>query len=312
MRDRNEISMFGASSQIGQTKEGVEIAPQWLRFHGAKEILAKKFSKINDYGDFTPNIFMDENKTILDIYLRYSQYLSDNIYDAYRRGERVLTIGGDHSIALASLNASLQVDEDLKVIWVDAHADINTFVTSPSGNLHGMPLAFFFNIINIDPSQTNWIKNLKPENLVYIGLRDVDSGEEDHLKKLGIKFFNANEVNSLGINKVLDETYDYLDLDENSNLHISFDVDGVDPNYFPSTGTPVEAGIELCDAQEIIKRSYENYHVIGLDLVEINSMLGDENDLSITLKSSLELLDAINIQSNSEIRTERTDELSLT
>lgn len=312
MRDRNELSIFGASSHIGQTKEGVEIAPQWLRFHGAKEILDKKFSKINDYGDFTPNIFMDEDKPLLDIYLRYSLYLSDNIYEAYTRGGRVLTIGGDHSIALASLNASLQVDEDVKVIWVDAHADINTFVTSPSGNLHGMPLAFLFNIINIDPSKTSWIKNLKPENLVYIGLRDVDPGEKSHLEELGIKFFSANEVNARGINKVLNETYDYLNLDENSNLHISFDVDGVDPKYFPATGTPVEAGIELCDAQEILRRSYENYHVIGLDLVEINSMLGDEKDLSKTLKSSLELLDAINIHPNSDIRIGTTHTLSLT
>jgi arginase len=295
MRDRKICSVIGASSHIGQTKEGVEIAPQWLRFHGAKDILAQKFEKIYDYGDFSPNIFMDKDKSELDVYLRYSQYLSDNIFEAYTRGEQVLTIGGDHSIALSSLNASLAIDPNLKVIWVDAHADINTFETSPSGNLHGMPLAFLFGIMQVDSEKTSWINRLKPENLVYIGLRDVDPGEQHSLDELGIKYFTAEDVANTGIDKVLLDTYSYLNMDETTNLHLSFDVDGVDPKYFPATGTPVSKGLSLNDAKSIIQTAFKNYHVLGFDLVEINTMLGDEKDLKTTLESSLELLDAIEL-----------------
>lgn len=294
---RKHCSLLGAATDLGQSKEGTELAPSWLRLKGTKEILNRKFYKTEDLGDFTPLHKPLERGHDHVAISKYNQRLSAILLDELEKGHQVITLGGDHSIAIGTLSASLQHNPDTKVVWVDAHADLNTPETSPSGNVHGMPLAFFFKLLK-EGSTTktlfSWVPNLKPENLVYIGLRDVDEGEKRFIKELGITAFYAEDVKDLGITKVLNATLKQLAPTGKEDIHLSFDVDGLDPLFVPATGTPVPGGLQLQDGQQIVNTLMRKANVISYDLVEVNPLLGQtENDLEMTAESTKALLDAM-------------------
>lgn len=292
---RKNLSLIGAATDLGQTKAGTEIAPSWLRYKGSTEILTRKFFNVQDLGDITPIERREDNPQIQAI-SDYNHRLMMVLEQELRKERTLLTLGGDHSIAIGTLAASLKVKPDTKVVWVDAHADINTFFTSPTGNIHGMPLAFFFNLIVDEDAKKafEWVPDLKVENLVYIGLRDVDSGERKFIKELGITTYYAEDVAEMGIDKVLEETLAQLCPTGEESVHLSFDVDGLDPKYIPATGTPVPGGLSLLDGQKIINSLMRNSQLISFDLVEVNPMLGeDKEDLELTAQSVNSLLEAI-------------------
>lgn len=305
---RKDLTLLGAATDLGQSKAGTELAPSWLRLKGIKEVLSRKFFNLKDLGDINPtdsNPSKDKDKD-KDLnknkendhpaISRYNKRLKETIKQELVDQRLVITLGGDHSIAIGSLSASLEYNPDIKVVWVDAHADLNTPETSPSGNLHGMPLAFFFDLLK--PGQTrdlfSWVPRLKRENLVYIGLRDVDEGERRFIKELGITFFDADTVKELGISKVLEETINQLCPRGDEDVHLSFDVDGLDPEFVPATGTPVNGGLHLMDGQRIINTLARKSNLISFDLVEVNPLLGqNEFDLDMTAASTIALLESI-------------------
>lgn len=293
-----DLSLLGAATDLGQSIEGTELAPSWLRLKGVKKVLSKKFCHILDLGDVGP--ITPEHPTIrghdLHTISLYNNRLKDIIKNELDQERFVITLGGDHSVAIGSLSASLEHNPDTKVVWVDAHADLNTPMTSPSGNLHGMPLAFFYDLLR--PGETkdlfSWVPRLKRENLVYIGLRDVDAGERRFISELGITYFDASTVKELGINSVLEQTLAQLCPTGVEDVHLSFDVDGIDPRFFPATGTPVPGGLDLTDGQIIINTLAKKSNLISFDLVEVNPLLGQNKaDLDMTAASTLALLEAI-------------------
>lgn len=150
-----------------------------------------------------------------------------------------LVLGGDHSIAIGTLAGVSKHYKNLGVIWYDAHGDLNTAETSPSGNIHGMPLAaslgygheLLTNLLGTSPK-------IKPEHVVIIGARSLDEGERKLIKELGIKVFTMHEIDRLGMTKVMEETIEYLK-DHTDGVHLSLDLDGLDPNDAPGVGTPV-------------------------------------------------------------------------
>lgn len=289
-------TLIGASSHIGQKKAGVEAAPGWLRHHNAFEHLHSEFDKIIDRGDRTPEeiatLIKGDDK--LHLLSQYSQLLAYNIERELYENNFVLTIGGDHSVAIGTVAATFNYDEDIKIVWVDAHADINTFETSPSGNTHGMPLAWHLKLMDhVHQIPFHWLKKIKKENIVYLGIRDVDAGEQKYLDKLGIKYYSADDVHKNGIKKTLKEIDNYFAQTPGNNIHISFDVDGIDPKYFPATGTPVGEGLDLKQGKKIISHFYNNYNLLALDLVEINPALGDSADLKKTIESTKDLLSSL-------------------
>lgn len=315
--ERN-CTLIGASSHIGQTKAGVEAAPGWLRHHKVFDHLETEFSKIIDRGDKSP----EEIATLipgddpLHLLSQYSQSLAYNIERELYEDNFVLTIGGDHSVAIGTVAGSYNFDENIKIIWVDAHADINTFETSPSGNTHGMPLAWHLQLMDqVHQIPFHWLKKIKKENIVYIGLRDVDAGEQTYLDKLGIKYYTAKDIKEIGIKEALREIDLYFTKSPGNNIHISFDVDGIDPEFFPATGTPVGEGLHLKEGKKIISHFYQNYNLIALDLVEINPALGDEEDLQRTIDSTKDLLSALrkdNVQDDLDIVPEIESDLNIT
>ncbi|KAJ4000496.1 Ureohydrolase [Lentinula boryana] len=214
-----------------------------------------------------------------------------------KKGELPVTLGGDHSLAMGTISGTLDAHPEAGVIWVDAHADINTAATTESGNIHGMPVSFLmgldgnqqaFSSFNPSPSSQTpfaWIKPvLKPSSIVYIGLRDVDAGEKKVLKQNGIKAFSMHDVDRYGIGKVVEMALDHLNAN-NANpdklrpIHLSFDVDALDPSVAPSTGTPVRGGLTFREGHYICERIWETGALVGLDLMEVNPSL--EDDISV-------------------------------
>lgn len=161
------------------------------------------------------------------------------------------------------------------MIWVDAHADINTVETTDSGNIHGMPVSFLLGL-GSKVSEFEWIKpTLTPERIVYIGLRDVDAGEKQILRENGIKAFSMHDVDKHGIGKVVEMALDLVNPDRTRPIHLSFDVDALDPTVAPSTGTPVRGGLTFREGHYICEAVHETGLLVALDLVEVNPSLAD-------------------------------------
>ena len=178
---------------------------------------------------------------------------------------KVITIGGDHSISLATVASSAKkFGDDLTVIWIDAHADINTRKSSLSGNMHGMPVASLLNLDNIYNLET-----IKPEQIIYVGLRDLDDFEVETLEKLNIKNYTSEFIRRYSIMSVIEDIYS-----ENiiKKVHLSFDVDVLDPIIFQSTGTPVDGGIGIREAETLLNAFESNW--VSADFVEFNPSLG--------------------------------------
>lgn len=197
---------------------------------------------------------------------------------------KIVVLGGDHSIAVGSISGLCAREPDLKVVWVDAHADINTLDSTVSGNLHGCPVAF---LLGLENTRMDWLRPcLNPSNLLYVGLRDVEPQEERLLERLGIARYNMQDVRRLGMDRVVREIGEFVG---NAPLHVSLDVDGLDPEYMGATGTPVSGGLTYADTSALF-HSLLSKHWISLDIVEVNPLLGSTEDQANTLHHTTQLL----------------------
>ena len=224
-----------------------------------------------------------------------NSHLAEILTSVHASSRLPVTIGGDHSLALATLTATLRHHPDAGILWIDAHADINTPSTTPSGNLHGCPNAFLLGLQGTDVKPFNeWVKPLlKPERIAYIGLRDLDQGERKVLKELGIRCYTMYHVDRYGIGHVVEEALSYLGAPEKP-IHLSFDVDALDPSVAPSTGTPVRGGLKLREGHYICERVWETGSLVAVDLVEVNPDLGAkrEEDAKATVAVGCSLIKA--------------------
>jgi arginase len=222
----------------------------------------------------------------------YCNYLHDAIINNPTIvDDFLLVLGGDHSISIGNVNALHKLRPNTGVIWVDAHADINTSETSPTGNIHGMPLAFLLGIEKKLINEEHWkwfsYSGLQPKDLVYIGLRDVDDGEKDILNKYGIKYYTMDDVNNHTIEKIMLDVKQYFDINNNKrNLHLSFDVDSINPNILPHTGVTVDGGLNEKQAIFICKTLAETGKLNSMELVELNTEIRNTN---IPLNKSLDI-----------------------
>lgn len=210
-------------------------------------------------------------------------------------GKFCLVLGGDHTIGAGSLAGMLSVHPDAGIIWVDAHADINTPAESPSGNMHGMPISFVMNGL-VDCSKIpglEWLANapkMNPDQLVYIGLRDVDKPERRIIRQLGIKAFTMQEVDRYGIGRTMEMALDHLCGKKERPLHMSYDIDAVDPMVAPSTGTKVRGGLTWREANYVAEAAAETNLLCGLDMVEVNPTLAPGQGAQITIEMALLLI----------------------
>lgn len=202
-----------------------------------------------------------------------------------------LNIGGDHSMSIATGACSLNVFPHVKFIWIDAHPDINTYESSSTKNVHGMPLAYLTGIT--DSNNYPFLhKILKYENLLYIGIRSVDPHEEHIIKNNNIGVIKSRLCNN-DIYEVLNQIDDFVG--KNYPLHVSFDVDSLDPAIIPSTGTPVKGGLRKSSAKKILSHLLENHNVFNMDFTELNLTLGTKAQQEISQKNTVEIMKSLKI-----------------
>ncbi|KAJ9109984.1 hypothetical protein QFC20_003184 [Naganishia adeliensis] len=211
--------------------------------------------------------------------------LSEVVKGYAERGVMPVTLGGDHSLAMGTIAGSMAAYPEACVIWIDAHADINTPLTTDTGNLHGCPVSFLLGLEGTDVAPFNgWVKPcLKPERLVYIGLRDVDPAEKRILRENNIKCFTMHDVDKYGIGKVVQMALAHVNPRGERPVHLSFDVDATDPSVAASTGTPVRGGLTFREGHYICEAIAETGCLVALDIMEVNPTLGSENAVEQTV-----------------------------
>ncbi len=271
------MNLYAIGCSKGQPKRGVDLAPPLFN-----ATFRKHHWDFQSSHTYTDADFVDLRHGLNRVY----QEMQSNVNMGLN-----IAIGGDHSIAAATVAHSLRkYGSNLRVIWIDAHADINTKRTSPSGHFHGMPVASLMNLENSNIIQ-GFVHYLRAEQLTYIGIRDLDDGEVAFLEKLNIKAFWMKDIVEQGMEHVIA----YLQSALHGNpIHISWDVDGLDPKHMPSTGTAVGEGLSMDDALRLCHLfRHQKEHIVGIDLVEVNPTLGTEADVKKTLDNAYTLLHTI-------------------
>ncbi|MCB0362677.1 MAG: arginase family protein, partial [Bdellovibrionales bacterium] len=216
-------------------------------------------------------------------------------------GRFTVTLGGDHSLSIASLAAALKIYPDLRVLWIDAHADINTPSSSPSGNLHGMPVAALLGLFDLSyRSEFSWLKpSLKAQQIAYLGVRDLDLGEKKTLSDLKIATYTSKDVQNLGIKSLFAKIKAELGIQADTPTYTSLDFDGLDPSQAPATGLRVPHGIKLSDFLKLIQLTKSQSHWIGSDLVEFNPFMArSQSEMLTTLSTAESFFDLLPWQAN--------------
>ncbi|KAI0912759.1 arginase [Ustulina deusta] len=288
-----DIGVVAVGFSGGQGKAGVDAAPSALIESGLLVQLQNELNyrlhgddAVNAYNDLVPQKDppyrnMKNPGTVSAV----TQRLSEQVYAHAREGRMVLTLGGDHSIAIGTIAGTAKavrerLGREIAVIWVDAHSDINTPETSDSGNIHGMPVAFITGLAKEDkPEYFGWLKPehmLNVHKLVYIGLRDVDAAEKRILRENGIKAFSMFDIDRHGIGRVVEMALAHIGND--TPIHLSFDVDALDPMWAPSTGTPVRGGLTLREGDFICESVHLTGNLVAIDLVEVNPSLAADRE----------------------------------
>ncbi|MFC4354820.1 arginase [Chryseomicrobium palamuruense] len=290
------ISVIGVPMDFGQSRRGVDMGPSAMRYAGAIQRLEALGHEVKDEGDITVEKFNTEdqlntNLRNLNEVIEISTKLADKISEVVAAKRFPLVLGGDHSIAIGTLAGLSKNYENLGVIWYDAHADMNTEETSPSGNIHGMPLAVSMGLghdalVNIH----DYAPKVKPENIVIIGARSVDPGERQLIKEKGIKVFTMHEIDKLGMTEVMNQAMWYLRDREVDGVHLSLDLDGLDPLYTPGVGTPVPGGINYRESHLAMEMLASSNLITSTEFVEVNPILDEKNktaDVAVGLMGSL-------------------------
>ncbi|KAL9531428.1 Arginase [Sphaerulina musiva] len=300
----NELGLVAVGFSGGQCKPGTDAAPMALIESGLINDLRDELKYDVKYDDtvhaYTELLPADDpdhrNMKNPRAVSAVTQKLSSQVYEHAREGRFVLTLGGDHSIAIGTVSGTAKairerLGRDMAVIWVDAHADINTPETSDSGNIHGMPVAFLTGLATDEADKPfGWIaedQKISTAKLVYIGLRDVDRGEKKILRDHNIKAFSMHDIDRHGIGKVMDMALGWIGRD--TPIHLSFDVDALDPMWAPSTGTPVRGGLTLREGDFIAESVHETGNLVALDLVEVNPSLEKEG-VSETVRAGVSIV----------------------
>ena len=292
------ISIIGMPLFYGCDNPGVEKGPEELRKNNLIDIFEKNHTvcdledieveKVNESEKYSSNSQLKYLTQVVDA----NNGLASKVLEALQNDTFPLIIGGDHSLAMGSIaGASKHFGNNLAVIWIDAHGDINTHDTSPSGNIHGMPLAasmgygyekltsIFFNEVKI-----------KPENVFILACRDLDKGEIELINELKMNVWTTEQINKEGTSKVINDLLTLIKEKNIKNIHLSYDIDCLDPDYVPGTGTPVNDGLTYSQSKELLEAILGTSLVKSMDFVEYNPMLDKNNK---TKETCFELLNLI-------------------
>ncbi|KAL9952043.1 hypothetical protein ACROYT_G039243 [Oculina patagonica] len=299
-RKQKELFLIGVPFSGGQPRKGVEEGPARLRKQGVVSKIEKLGYKISDFGELqVPDVKSHNyilNNTVVKNSLEcgtVAEKLSQEVAKAKREGKLSLTIGGDHSIAVGSVFGHASVAKDLGLLWIDAHTDINTPTTTTTGNLHGMPLSMLIKGIPEFPALSGyeWCSPcLSPKDIVYIGLRDVEPQEREICEQLGIACYTIDDIDKDGIGVIIEKALEKINPNGDRPIHVSYDIDSLDPKEAPSTGTPVRGGLTLDEGIYIAQKVAQTGCLSGIDMVEFNPTIGTEEDVVKTAKNTMKLI----------------------
>lgn len=291
-----DVTIIGVPCDYGQQRRGVDMGPSAIRYAGVEERLEALGIHVRDEGDIriqemVTHAKQQTNLLNLQETIEVSTALGEKVSAVVDKGQLPLVLGGDHSIAIGTLAGLSRHYTNLGVIWFDAHADLNTPGTTPSGNIHGMPLAVSLGLGHeaLVSILSNKAK-VKKENIIIIGARSVDEGERRLIKELGIKVYSMHEIDRLGMAFVMEEALRYLEEREVDGLHLSLDLDALDPLYTPGVGTPVAGGITYRESHLAMEMIQESQLLTSVEFVEVNPILDERNktaDVAVALIGSL-------------------------
>ncbi|HEU5245223.1 MAG TPA: arginase [Gaiellaceae bacterium] len=280
--DSREIAVIGATLDLGAGRRGVDMGPSAIRYAGLEQQLSEKLGvRVSDSGNVVSPVVEttemgDERARYLGQILELCDRLARLVAEAAGRGATPLVLGGDHSVALGTLVGMAQTHGPGGVVWVDAHGDLNTPDTSPSGNVHGMVLAAALGLAGDGFRRDGWpLPAIDAGKIALVGVRSLDDGERELLGRLDAKVFTMSEVDRIGVEPCMREALAHAS--GAAFLHVSLDMDVVDPDYAPGVGTPVRGGLSYREAHLAMETVAEFGRTDSMDVVEVNPILDREN-----------------------------------
>lgn len=281
-----DLHIIGVPMDLGAGRRGVDMGPQAIRVAGLGSRAAALGYRVRDRG----NIFVEQPERLRDASDR-ARYLEEIAAASVRLAEKTrevldeggtpVVLGGDHSIAIGSVSGVAahyrEREERVGIIWLDAHADMNTPDTTGSGNIHGMPLAC---VMGRGPRELTGIfdfaPKVEPKNVALIGIRDIDAGERSLIKELGVRAFTAREMDERGMSSIMDEAI-AIASDGTAGYHVTLDVDFIDPRFAPGVGTPVPGGATYRESHLAMEHVADDGRMVSLEFAELNPIFDVRN-----------------------------------
>ena len=291
------VTLFGVPTDIGASRRGASMGPEALRVAGLVEAIAARGVDVRDAGDVqgprNPTSPPVDGYRHLDEVVAWNRAVFEASTRELQAGRMPSLLGGDHCLAMGSIAAVAAhcraTGRKLRVLWLDAHADFNTRDITPSGNLHGMPVAC---LCGLGPAPLTGLGGhvpaITPDQVRQIGIRSVDPGEKRLVKEYGLDIYDMRYIDELGMRRTLEEALEGVDAD--THLHVSFDVDMLDPAIAPGTGTRVPGGVNYREAQLIMEMVADTGQLGSLDLVEVNPALDRRN---ATARLAVDLVESL-------------------
>ncbi len=291
--EARRVAIIGAELDLGAGRRGVDMGPSAIRYAGLGERLAALGIASEDRGNVYTEIREtadpgDPNARFLAQIRETCEQIADRVREAAERGLTPLVLGGDHSVAIGPLGGLASLHGPGAVLWFDAHGDLNTPETTPSGNVHGMPLAAALGRAGAAFESERWpLPSVDPERVALIGVRSLDPGEREVVKETGVAVYTIADVDRRGVEPVLAEALERVS--GAPFVHISVDLDVVDPDVAPGVGSPVRGGFSYREAHLMMELVAESGLLTSLELVEVNPILDHENEtarLAVELAAS--------------------------
>ena len=283
---KREIAVIGAALDLGQERRGVDMGPSAIRYAGLADRLASLGYEVRDLGNIaTPELETaepgDEHARFLPAIKEVCERLATAVAEASGGGSIPLVLGGDHSVAIGTIGGLAAAHGRGGLIWIDAHGDVNTPESSPSGNVHGMPVAVALGLVADAFESEAWPQPMvDPDRVALIGVRSLDDGERRLLREKGVRVYTMSEIDRIGIERAVRESLDRVA--GVGFVHVSLDLDVLDPEIAPGVGTPVRGGLTYREAHLALELVSESGLVGSFELVECNPILDRANTTALT------------------------------
>lgn len=292
-----KVSLIGVPTDVGAGHRGASMGPEALRVAGITQMLEGMGVEVYDLGNLhgpaNPFTTAVDGYRHLDEVIQWNQLTHDAVYAELKRGHMPIMLGGDHCLGAGSISAVARYcreqNKELRIIWLDAHTDFNTADITPSGNMHGMPVACLYGhgpkaLVEM----SGHVPALEAKNIRQIGIRSVDEGEKHFIHEAGIQVFDMRYIDEMGMRHTMETALEGLH--DDVHLHVSFDVDFLDPEIAPGVGTTVRGGPNYREAQLCMEMIADTGLMASLDIVELNPALDVRN---LTANIAVEMVQSL-------------------